>query len=67
MTFYEAVQEAKKLAVEEFKLYYVFEMPDGFHVSPNYRRHWLYRAYPGGRFELSKAGVEYLGQQGVSL
>lgn len=43
-------------------IHYVYEFPSHFlvldHPHPDITIHWIFRAYPGGRKELSKRGSE---------
>lgn len=51
----ETIQKAKRLE----RLCYLYRRQDGsFYTSFEYRNGWLFRAYPGGRKELSTRGNE---------
>lgn len=53
-----AMAETERMAKVKGELYYLYRY-DGatWLVSDKYRDDWLFRAYPGGRKELSKRGV----------
>lgn len=59
-TILEMMAETARMAKEDGKLYYLYKQP-GFGnfkwvVSAQYWKDWLFRAYPGGRKELSMQG-----------
>lgn len=62
MTFKVAMTRAINLARNTEKLLYVYERNGEFEISNDYRRGWLFLAYPGGRKELSLAGAQMVEQ-----
>lgn len=55
-SIYHAMKYAIDAAKRENKLCYVSDCNDGYLVSFNWSDNWLFRAYPGGRKELSMKG-----------
>jgi hypothetical protein len=61
MSFLEAIEECKFEAHRENRVVYVFEHNGKFFCSaPHVYWKWLFKAYPGGRTELSGEGVKAL-------
>jgi hypothetical protein len=60
MTFPGAISEAVRVAKEARQLCYVIERHDGdgYTTTFEYQKGWLFKAYPGGRKELSVRGNE---------
>lgn len=56
MTILEAMQKTITEAKTSGNLCYLYEKDDGYWVSTQYQKDWLFRAYPGGRKELSMRG-----------
>jgi hypothetical protein len=58
----QTIQKAKKMD----RLCYLYQRQDGsFYTSFECRKGWLFRAYPGGRKELSTSGNEILKEAGI--
>lgn len=55
-TILEAMTKTEQMAKSDGKLYYLYRK-SGWQISAQYWNDWLFRAYPGGRKELSKRGV----------
>lgn len=64
MTFIAACALAIKQSQETNNLIYVYETPHAYPLSYCYVDGWLFRAYPGGRKELSRKGVELAKAEG---
>jgi hypothetical protein len=68
MTFLQACVDAARKAKDKGVVFYVYEAPTMWHITPNYHRHsWLFRAYPGGRKEMSEAGARLAEAEGVNV
>lgn len=59
MTFSEAIKKTIELAIHSGKLTYLYSVSDKYWISFFYRKDWLFRAYPGGRKELSTLGNKH--------
>lgn len=62
-TFKQAVAEAVKRAQDTGKLCYLLKHDDLYFIDHQYRDKWLFRAYPGGRKEISRLGCEVINRQ----
>jgi len=58
MTILEAMQKTIDGAISSGQLCYLYENENGYFLSYQYQHTWLFRAYPGGRKELSGRGKE---------
>lgn len=58
MNILEAIQKTIDGAISSGELCYLYENENGYFLSYQYRHTWLFRAYPGGRKELSRKGKE---------
>lgn len=69
MSFREACLEAVQKAREHNVVFYVYSAPTHWQITPSSAgyfqegTHWLFRAFPGGRKELSIAGNHLLDQE----
>jgi hypothetical protein len=60
MSFLEAIEECKFTAHRENRVVYVYENNGKFFWgAPVVFRKWLFKAYPGGRTELSIEGTKF--------
>jgi hypothetical protein len=69
MNFTEAMAETVKQAQEENRLVYLYKNRIGnfkWGISAQYWDDWLFKAYPGGRKELSVSGTKLLQTQDVT-
>lgn len=60
MTVVEAMNRTKQESVDSGHLVYLYRKNDKFFISRELRDDWLFKAYPGGRSQLSKKGKEIL-------
>ena len=67
MTFLQACVLAAKKATEEGKTYYVHEAPTYWSISALFSPDWLFRAYPGGRKQMTEAGAKLAEIEGVDV
>lgn len=66
MTFNEGISVVFRKAKETSRLCYLYQRPNGtFYSSYEHRNNWLFRAYPGGRRELSIAGKKIAQELGI--
>lgn len=62
MSFLQAIEECKFTAQHENRVVYVYQNEQGkfFWGAPIIFRKWLFKAYPGGRTEMSTEGTKVL-------
>ncbi len=67
MTFVQAMAKAAKRAESENKLMYMYygNQDDDWRVTERFWSDWLFRAYPGGRKELSAKGSQIALDKGI--
>ena len=65
MTFTEALKVTEQQAKDTGQLLYLCENRQGYFISKNYYKDWLFRAYPGGRKEFSGGGRKILWALGL--
>ena len=67
--FAKAIVETKKMAKDKGKLCYIYDNPGvgnfKFKISFQNWSDWIFRAYPGGRTELSKEGADLAKELGM--
>lgn len=56
MTIFEAMQKTINEAKSGGRLVYLYYSASGYRISRRYWSDWVFRAYPGGRKELSGLG-----------
>jgi len=68
MTFLQACARAAQMAEAEGAIYYVYEEPFLWRITSTlYGKGWLFRAYPGGRKEMSEAGAVQAEREEVNV
>ena len=60
MDMKEAMVEVAQMAKRSGNLCYLYEDGQGFKASEHYWKDWLFKAYPGGRMQLSMSGKKRL-------
>lgn len=60
LTMKEAMADVERMAQKVDRLMYLYCGAAGYFASPRYWNDWLFKAYPGGRKEVSVLGNETL-------
>ena len=61
-----AIRETKQRARESQRLLYLY-FNGQYTITPTYESDWLYKAYPGGRNQLSPRGKKKLEEEGYEM
>ena len=66
--FFDACESAIEYSASSGYRYFVYRASEtSFSGTPELREKWLFRAYPGGRKQLSLEGKNFLKEQGVDV